>query len=145
MANDMLLSGNRFNLYRMVTGQAVFVCLAANLGLTETKEMEETTRQECDDPTAIPSRQSVVKSLAWSLNFGGKASMAQYKLLRDDYKSETPVAYRIVAVPGDGIGAGQWDGDIHIESLEMSKSDNGIVSLSAQARGDGDLSFLQNS
>lgn len=143
MASDNPLSGNRFNLYRMVTGAPVFVCTAVNTGLTQTKEFDDATMPDCDDPTAIPNRKSVVKMKSWSLSFGGKAVMAHYSDLKADYDSEGAVAYRVVANPLDGAGGGRWDGNIHIETLEMAKSDNGIVTFSATCRGDGDLSFLE--
>lgn len=139
---DTLLSGNRFNLYRMVTGTPQFVCMGQTVNLTETKEFDDATMPPCDDPTAIPSRRSIVKSKAWSLNFSGKAIMSHYADIKADFDSEAAVPYRIVANPVDGVGNGQWDGDIHIESLEIAKQDNSMVTFAAQARGDGDLSFL---
>lgn len=142
MSSDTLLAGNRFQLYRMASGAPQFICLAVNLGLTETKTLEDATSPDCDNPLAIPADRSVVKMTSWSLNFGGKCVMSRYVLLRTDFKSEAPVAYRIVATPIDNVSPGQWDGNIHITSLEIAKSDSGIVTLNAQAKGDGDLTFL---
>lgn len=140
---DNPLAGNRFNLYRMVTGSPVFVCMASTTSLTETKEFDDTTMPNCEDPTAISTRKSIVKSKSWSLNFSGKAVMHHYAEIKADFDSESAVPYRIVANPADGVGDGQWDGDIHLESLEIGKQDNGMVTFAAQARGDGDLSFLE--
>lgn len=141
MASDTPLSGNRFNLYRMVNGSAVFVCTAVNLGLTQKKDFDDATMPDCDNPTAIPTQKSVVKMTSWTLTFGGKAVMAHYADFKADYDSEAPVAYRIVANPVSGAG-GQWDGYLHIEQLELQKSDNGIVNFNSTCRGDGDLTFL---
>ncbi|MGL3208689.1 hypothetical protein [Bradyrhizobium sp. BR 1433] len=142
MGSDAPLSGNRFNLYRIVNNNPVFVCAAVNLGLTETKQFDDATMPDCDNPTAIPTRKSVVKSKEWSLNFGGKAVMKHYTDLKTDKDSEAPVPYRIVANPIDNQGGGRWDGLLHFESLELTKNDNGIVTFTCQCRGDGDLTFL---
>jgi hypothetical protein len=138
---DQPLSGNRFNLYRIVNNLPVFVCTAVNLTYTQTKEFDDATIPDCANPTAIPTRKSVVKQRSWAMNFGGKAVMAHYTDIQTDFDSEAAVPYRIVATPIDNNGGGQWNGNLHIESLEFGKNDNGIVTFSCQARGDGDCPF----
>jgi hypothetical protein len=138
---DQPLSGNRFNLYRIVNNAPVFVCTAVNVTFTQTKTFDDATIPDCSNPIAIPTRKSVVKEKTWAMNFGGKAVMAHYTELQSDFDSEGAVPYRIVATPIDNNGGGRWDGNLHLESLELGKNDNGIVTFTCQARGDGDIPF----
>lgn len=140
MAADNPLPGNRFNLYRRATGSDVFVCQAVNLTLTQANEFEDATMPDCDNPTAIPTRKSTKRMTAWNVSFGGKGVAAHIQMLQDDYASESAVEYKIKAEPAGG-GGGAWVGDLHFENLEHGKSENGMVTVSVQARGDGELVY----
>lgn len=139
MASDTPLSGTRFRLYRRAGGPAVFVCLATTLSMTKSKEFDDATMPDCDDPTKIPTRKSVVKSRGWSLNFAGAFVAKHRAQVEADYDSDTPVEYEIRVDPADNDGAGSWIGDLHIETFEVGKSDNGRANITVQCRGEGEL------
>lgn len=138
---DPILPGNRYRLYRMVTGVPEFVCMATTLSHTETKDMDTGLRPDCDDPTAPATNVSVPRSTSFSINGSGLAIMRHYAVIKADYASQTPVAYRIVADPEDGEGAGRWDGDVHITNLQFQKQNEGLVQFSFQMVGQGEFAF----
>lgn len=140
---DSILPGNRYRLYRMVTGSPEFVCMATSLSHTETKDMDKTLVPDCNNPAARATMVSVPKSEAFTISGSGAAIMKHYKVMRDDYKTDTPVAYRIVADPADGLGAGRWDGDVHFTTLQFQKQAEGIVAFSFQMDGEGQLEFTE--
>lgn len=138
---DNILPGNRFRLYRMVTGTPEFVCMSTDLTFTKTKELETTLVPDCENPTNPATNVSVAKSRAFSINAGGAAIMKHYAVMEADFESDAPVPYRIVADPDDGAGAGRWDGLMHITNLQMAKSADGIVKFTLQATGEGKTTF----
>lgn len=138
---DTILPGNKYRLYRMVTGTPEFVCMATTLSHTETKDMDRTLVPNCDDPTKRATNVSVPKSESFSFNASGAAIMKHYAIMKADYDSDDPVAYRIVAEPSDGVGAGRWDGLVHITNMQFQKQAEGIVQFSFQMDGEGKLAF----
>lgn len=138
---DTILPGNGYRLYRMVTSVPEFVCMTPNLSHNKTKDMDKTLVLNCDDPTKPATTVSTPKSVGFSINFGGAAIMKHYSVIEDDYNSKAAVPYRIVAVTEDGLGNGQWDGNVHLTSLQFQKQAEGIVQFTCQMDGEGDLPF----
>lgn len=144
MAEPALLPGNRFRAYRSTTGLTgpwLFICLGSSISLTLTNSFEDATVADCDDPTGIPDRKSILSSRSWGGRVAGSAAADHFDQLRADAASETPVPYQFRLDPRDGVGAGNWSGLVFVESLEITKSNNGIVSFTNQFRGDGPLAW----
>lgn len=141
MATPTLLPGNRFRLYREsgTPGTYTFVCIATTVTLTMSSDFEDATVPDCDTPTAIPTRKSIRRQRAWSLNFSGIVDADRFTDLRTDAEAEAAHSYQILVDKALADGGGTWTGDLFIESLEISKQDNGLVRFTAQARGDGAL------
>lgn len=141
MATPALLPGNRFRAYRMNGSTAEFVCLATSITLTITNAFEDATVADCDDPLAIPDRTSFKTSQSWGGRFSGKLAADHLDDFRADVKSEPPVAYQFRVDRSAVGGGGSWAGNVHIENFEMARSENGIVTFTAQFRGDGPLTW----
>ncbi|MBL7309160.1 hypothetical protein INQ13_22360, partial [Escherichia coli] len=88
-----------------------------------------------------PDRKSVLSSRSWGGRVAGQVAADHLPELRKDAKSETPVPYQFRVDPKDGVEAGNWTGLVFAESLEITKSNNGIVSFTMQFRGDGPLAW----
>ncbi|WP_342163074.1 phage tail tube protein [Methylobacterium sp. SD21] len=145
MAAPTLLPGNRFRAYRG-TGTPPnldydFVCLGTSITLTQTNTFEDATVADCDNPVEIPNRKSTVQSRAWSGRIAGTAAADHLDDLRTDVASETAIPYAFVVDPKNGQGVGYWHGDVFVESMEITKSNNGLVNFTLQFRGDGPLSW----
>lgn len=141
MSTPDLLPGNRFRAYRGSGDTAKFVCLATSQTLTITNAFEDATVADCDDPTEIPTRKSVKSSTSWGGRFAGSVAADHLPELRADVASETAVPYEFRIDRSKAGGGGKWSGDVHIENLEITKSNNGIVTFTAQFRGDGPLTW----
>ncbi|KTS01973.1 hypothetical protein SB2_27990 [Methylobacterium radiotolerans] len=141
MAEPALLPGNRFRAYRGSGSPLVyaFVCLGASITLTITNSYEDATVADCDNPVAIPDRKSILSSRSWGGRIAGSVAADHLDDLRADAASETPIPYQFRVDPKDGVDAGNWAGAVFVESLEIGKSNNGIVSFTCQFRGDGPL------
>lgn len=141
MATPDLLPGNRFRAYRLVDATPEFVCLATSITLTITNAFEDATLADCDDPLAIPTRRSYKSSTSWGGRFAGSIAADHLDDFRADVASEAPVSYQFRVDRSAVAGGGVWAGLVHIESFEISKNNNGIVSFTAQFRGDGPLAW----
>lgn len=144
MAEPTLLPGNRFRAYRSSTGLQgpwSFICLGTSVTLTLTNAYEDTTVADCDNPTAIPDRKSTPTSRSWGGRIAGSIAADHLPELRADAASDSPIPYQFRVDPKDGIDAGNWTGEVYVESLEITKSNNGIVSFTLQYRGDGPLAW----
>lgn len=142
MTTPTLLPGNRFRAYRGIGSSAKFVCLATSITLTITNAFEDATVADCDNPLEIPSRQSVKSSTSWGGRFAGSIAADHLDDFRADVESEAPVAYTFRIDRALAGGGGAWAGLVHIESFEIAKNNNGIVSFTAQFRGDGPLDWV---
>lgn len=143
MAEPSLLPGNRFRAYRG-TGSPLayaFVCLGTSITLTITNAYEDATVADCDNPTSVPDRKSILSSRSWGGRIAGSVAADHLDDLRADAGGDSPVPYQFRIDPKDGTDAGNWSGDVFVESLEITKSNNGIVSFTCQFRGDGPLSW----
>lgn len=139
MATPDILPGTRFRLYRennSTPGQYDFVCIAVTLTFNRTADYEDVTLPDCDDPTALPWRASAKRARMWSVNFSGSADVVRLALIEGDFDDDDPHNYQLLMDPSSGTGR-TYTGPLHIETLEIGKNNNGIVSFSAQARGDG--------
>lgn len=138
MAEPALLPGNRFRAYRGSGSPLAyhFICLATSVALTLTNSYEDATVADCDDPTGIPDRKSVLTSRSW----GGRIA-GQTDEFRADATSDEAVPYRFRIGPKDGVGAGAWPGRVFAENFEITKANNGIVTFTSQLRGDGPLAW----
>lgn len=141
MATPDLLPGNRFRAYRGIGAQKEFVCLATSITLTITNAFEDATVADCDNPTEIPTRKSIKSSTSWGGRFAGSIAADHLDDFRSDVASEGPVPYTFMVDRSLAAGGGAWAGGVHIESFEIAKSNNGIVSFTAQFRGDGELDW----
>lgn len=143
MADELdLLPGNRFRLYResdATPGQFEFVCVATTITFNRTNNLEDTTASPCDDPTALPDRKSVKVSRAWNLNFSGKSDIKRIVGVEADFNAEGTHRYQLLMDKLAADSGRTYTGAVHFETLEVAKSDNGMVTFSAQARGDGAL------
>lgn len=144
MAEPTLLPGNRFRAYRSPVGPQgpwAFFCLGTSITLTLTNSFEDATVADCDNPTEIPNRKSTVQSRSWGGRIAGTAAADHLDDLRADAASETPIPYAFVVDPKDAQGVGYWHGDVFVENLEITKSNNGLVNFTLQYRGDGPLDW----
>jgi hypothetical protein len=143
MALPVLLPGNRFRLYRSsALGPPevfTFVCLANTISLTQTNEYEDTTSPDCAAPTAIPARQSIKRSTQWALSFSGTVDATRMINFRTDVAAESPQRYQILFDQVLAGGGGAYTGAIFFESFTETKTNNGLVSFTVTARGDGAL------
>lgn len=141
MAAPTLLPGNRFRAYRGAGSPLAygFVCLGTSVTLTLTNTFEDATVADCDNPTEIPNRQSTVQSRSWGGRIAGTVAADHLDDLRADAASETSIPYAFVIDPKSGPGTGNWKGNVFVESLEITKNNNGLVSFTLQYRGDGPL------
>lgn len=144
MTTPTLLPGNRFRAYRGDSGASpnwAFICLATSVTLTLTNAFEDATVPDCDDPLKIPVRQSVMSSTSWGGRIAGQVDATRLAKLRADAASQTPIPYQFKVDQAAGNGGGTWTGNVFVESLEIGKNNNGIVSFTCQFRGDGPLTW----
>jgi hypothetical protein len=142
MAEPDLLPGNRFRLYResdSTPGQFEFVCVATTITFNRTNNFEDTTVADCDDPLAIPTRKSVKQSTAWNLNFSGNSDIKRIEGIEADYNAEGTHRYQLLLDKPAADGGRTYTGAVHVETFELAKTNNGLVTFSAQMRGDGAL------
>lgn len=142
MSTPTLLPGNRFRAYRgdgATPPVWAFICLATSITLTLTNAYEDATVPDCDNPTAIPVRQSVLSSTSWGGRIAGQVDAFRLAKLRQDVASQTPIPYQFLVDRNLAGGGGTWTGNVFVENLEITKNNNGIVSFTCQFRGDGPL------
>lgn len=139
MTEPVLLPGNRFRLLRegATPGQYVFVCIANTVSFGRTKGFEDTTIPDCDTPTAIPNRKSVVSSRSWDISFSGTVDPVRFSNIEADFEAEAAHNYQLIFDRPLAGGGRTYTGPIHFESLNVSKTNNGLVNFTATARGDG--------
>jgi hypothetical protein len=141
MATPDLLPGNRFRAYRGLGSSAEFVCLATSITLTITNSFEDVTVADCDNPLEIPTRKSAKSSTSWGGRFAGAIAADHLDDFRADVASEEPVPYTFRVDRAAAAGGGQWQGDVHIESFEITRNNAGLTQFTAQFRGDGPLTW----
>lgn len=140
MADQDLLPGNRFRLYRRNDqGTFDFVCLATTITFTRTAETADATTVDCDNPTAMPNERSVKTRLSWAINFSGKSDPKRIEPLEADFEAENSHPYQIVVDRSAARGGKTYEGNIHITQLEIGRPEQGMVTFSCQAKGDGAL------
>lgn len=142
MTTPTLLPGNRFRAYRGDSANPqnyAFICLATSITLTLTNAYEDATVPDCDDPLKIPVRQSVLGSTSWGGRIAGQVDAVRLAKLRADAGSQTPIPYKFLVDQTLANGGGAWTGNVFVESLEITKNNNGIVAFTCQIRGDGPL------
>lgn len=141
MADQDLLPGNRFRLYRKGPGDAdwKFVCLATTITFDRTANSEKIVVADCDNPTNLTHERVIKTSLAWSIAFSGKSDPKRIQFLEGDYESESSVAYQLVADRTAANGGQTYTGNAQIVKLTLGRPENGAVTFSAQADGDGPL------
>lgn len=142
MAEPQLLPGNRFRAYRIVGSTPKFVCLATAITLTQTNTFEDATVADCDDPLAIPDRKSTKTSKSWGGRFAGSMAADHLAEFQADNDSDDPVPYEFRVDRTAAQGGGKWTGGIFVENFEVAKNNNGIVTFTAQFRGDGPLTWV---
>lgn len=141
MADQDLLAGSQFQLERKGAGDATFkfVCLATTITFTRSSEVADATAVDCDDPLALPNERNVKTRLSWAINFSGRTDPARLELIEQDYEADEPSEYRIVVDRSAARGGKNYTGFMHITQLELGRADRGMVTFSAQGRGDGAL------
>lgn len=142
MTSPNLLAGNRFRVLRSAGGSPetfTFVCIAQTKSLTQTNQYEDATVPDCDNPTAIPNRKSVVRSHEWGLSISGSVDPVRLKVLQTDVSSETPHRYQFLIDEPLAAGGGTYTGAVFFESLTVTSTNGGIVNFTATARGDDAL------
>jgi hypothetical protein len=142
MTEPVLLPGNRFRLYResdVTPGQFVFVCVATTITFNRTNSFEDTTVADCDNPLATPNRKSVKTSTAWNLNFSGNSDIVRIAGIEADFEAEGTHNYQMLLDKPAVDGGRTYTGAVFVETFELAKQNNGLVSFSAQMRGDGAL------
>ncbi|GEP12255.1 phage tail tube protein [Methylobacterium gnaphalii] len=139
MAEPQLLPGNRFRAYRATGQTPEFVCLATSITLTITNAYEDATVADCDNPLETPWRKSVKSSSSWGGRFSGSIAADHLDDFRADVSSEDAVPYQFQVDRNAAGGGGKWAGNVFYENFEITKNNNGIVSFTAQLRGDGPL------
>ena len=141
MADQDLLPGNRFRLYRKGAGDAdwKFVCLATTITFDRTANSEKIVVADCDNPTNLTHERVIKTSLAWSIAFSGKSDPKRIQFLEGDYENENSVAYQLVADRPALQGGQTSTGNMQITKLTLTRSENGAVSFSATGDGDGVL------
>jgi Phage tail tube protein len=138
MAEQDILPGNRFRLYRKNSGGTFdFVCLATALTFTRTAETADATTVDCDNPTAVPNTRFVKTRRGWTLNFSGKSDPKKLELIETDYEAEDSHEYQILVDRTAARGGKTYTGKLHITSLELGRPENGMVTFSCQCTGDG--------
>jgi tail tube protein len=145
MTAPTLLPGNRFRLMRGNGASPevfTFVCIAQTKGLTKTNEYEDATVPDCDNPTSIPNRKSIVRSHQWGLTFSGICDAKQFRVIDQDCDSETPINYQLLIDKPVAEGGGTWTGPIYFETLTVTSTNNGLVNFNATTRGDDKLTWL---
>lgn len=140
MAEQDLLPGNRFRLYRKGAGSGYdFVCLATALTFTRTAETADATTVDCDDPTEVPNTRFIKTRKGWTLNFSGKSDPKKLELIEADYEGEDSTEYQILVDRTAVRGGKTYTGLLHITSLELGRPENGMVTFSCQCVGDGPI------
>lgn len=141
MSTPNFLAGNRYRAYRKGPSDAEyrFICLADTKELTRTNEFEDATAPDCDDPTGIPNRKSVVKSRSWTARLSGKVDARRIQALVQDADSETPIPYQFLMDRPAAQGGGTFSGNVFVENLQIGSTNFGITTFSAQFRGDDAL------
>lgn len=140
MSTQDLLPGNRFRLYResdATPGTFEYVGIGVTVTFHRATTYEDATVADLAVPTAIPTRKSVKKSTSWSMNFSGKVDAALFTKLEGDEGAETAHKYQIAIDLTAANGGRTYTGPLFYETLEMAKNDNGLVTFTAQCRGDG--------
>lgn len=143
MASPDLVAGNLFRLYRETDtpGTYEFVCLAQTVRLTRTNEYEDATVPECDAPTSIPNRKSTLRSRAWGLSFSGSSDAKRLEKVETDFATQVGRKYQILVDKTALLGGKTYTGTVLFESLEIGKTNNGIVSFTATVRGEDALTI----
>jgi hypothetical protein len=131
--------GTRFQLNRVVAGTPTFLAVATTLSFTQTNELEDATGVDRNAPNAIPSKQSRKKRKSWRITFSGKIDLKDRDDLQADFDAEDPVTVELKFDRTLAQGGGKYVGDVDYESLEFGKQEQGLVSFTAQASGNGPI------
>lgn len=138
---QVALDGKKFKLYRWDTATAAygFVCLAATKALNRTKTFDEYMVVDCDAPDDAPWQGSMVTGRSWSMPISGIVDAARFRTLETDWESDAAVQYQMRTDLAAVDGGQTYTGNVHIENLEMTSQDKGVVRFTATLRGDGPL------
>lgn len=138
---QVALDGKKLKLYRwdVATAAYGFVCLAATKGLTRAKTFDEYMVVDCDAPDDAPWQGSMVTGRSWSIPISGIVDAVRFKVLETDWESESAVQYQLRSDVAAIDGGQTYTGDVHVENLEITSQDKGVVRFTATLRGHGPL------
>jgi hypothetical protein len=142
MSQPNLLPGYRFRLLRGDGGAPenfAFVCTATTQKLDEKLEFDDSMLLDCDDPNSLPERVSVPKGITWDITFSGKCDARRYQILRGDLLSANPRNWQLFVDQPSSNGGGIFQGLAFLETLTMSKSENGLTTFDSSLKGQGKL------
>ena len=143
MSFPNLLEGKRFRLCRGDgnTPEAfIFVCTATTLKLDEKGEYDDSMLIDCDDPDSDPERVSTTKGRTWDVTFSGKCDHQRYLTLRRDLNTRRN--WQLFISLSASAGGGAYQGPAFLDSLSMSKSENGLVTFDASLKGQETLDWI---
>lgn len=144
MANPVKqLPGNKF--YLLVgdgatpTEAFTFLCPIRTITSSHGAEVEDDMIADCDDPTALLQRSSVVKALTWDIEGSGLCdpTKAGYIRLRTQYRAGAPVNLQLMKDLPGASGGEKEQGSFVITKWDESISEGGTVKCSWSFKNQG--------
>ena len=136
-----VLPGRKFNLYResdTVPGTYEFFCPADNVNFSQNNTFNDTTRSNCDTPTAIPTATREVSLQTRTISFSGKVDLARRRLLQADFDAAAGNEYQLKFEETGANGGGAYSGTLKFDSIVFAKdAPNGNVTFEATAQFEG--------
>jgi predicted secreted protein len=126
-------------------GQYIRPCGLTNHTLTFSKNTQDVTVPDCDDPEMAAWVERGVESLDFSGSGNGVLAAEAVDLWWDAFNTTESIPARIVIGKADDTVNGRfWSGNIHITSLEISGERGNKANASVSIVSDGELIFNTN-
>lgn len=140
-----VLPGRKFNLYResdATPGQFEFMCPAASQNFAQNKSYNDTTRSNCDTPTAIPEATREASIVTRTISFSGLIDLARLALLQADFDAAAGHRYQFKFEETGANGGGVYTGTVKFDTFTVGKdSPNGNVTFEAAGQFEGAVAW----
>lgn len=116
------------------------LCIATTLDFSRAIQFDDEMVIDCANPQNLPIRLSIAKGQTWDVTFSGKCDFARFQALEANFDGNAH-NYQVQKFGTGAQGGGTYQGAAMLESLKMSKNENGMVAFSATLKGQGVLAY----
>lgn len=118
------------------TPNFILLCGLTTKSFNQSKEMNDFTVPDCDDPEKIVAVQRRARTKALEVSGAGVFNPADRERLQEMFDDEEPRTLRIELNVPLADGGGHWSGDFHLSQFNITGDDEGLMQA--------DMTFLSH-